>query len=372
MNRERGKEKEPRGERAVRGREPATRRRRTTTTTRSREDTHAIRALALNRKINRIIDQSSILIEIFSSIFLLFFKIFFFLIHIKNFPNTESAQLLIHQHKQTTRLSPRNTQTNKTKQKRMIRPCSSMRALFLLLLSVFLAFFDFSSLDDGGMKKNAVLAQETADDNAASSGAIEVTPTEFRAKLAQMSSSEKYFAKFYAPWCGHCKSMAADWDALAKEETEVKLFSVDASVQSEAAVSQEFEIKSFPTIMFFEDGKMFPYSGGARTKDALGTYMRSKAKKDARTFSFKGDSFKLQQPGLHVRAKKYWDESVQVIKQVYKHKPGAAYVLYGAGLLTGVCFASLFFAVTTRGGGKKAASTKTAAAKSKGSAKKTN
>jgi len=61
-----------------------------------------------------------------------------------------------------------------------------------------------------------------------------------------------------------------------------------------------------------------------------------------------------------------------VIKQVYKHKPGAAYVLYGAGLLTGVCFASLFFAVTTRGGGKKAASTKTAAAKSKGSAKKTN
>ena len=250
-----------------------------------------------------------------------------------------------------------------------------MRALFLLLLSVFLAFFDFSSLDvDGGMKKNAVLAQETTadDDNAASSGAIEVTPTEFRAKLAQMSSSEKYFAKFYAPWCGHCKSMAADWDALAKEETEVKLFSVDASVQSEAAVSQEFEIKSFPTIMFFEDGKMFPYSGGARTKDALGTYMRSKAKKDARTFSFKGESFKLQQPGMHVRAKKYWDESVQVIKQVYKHKPGAAYVLYGAGLLTGVCFASLFFAVTTRGGGKKAASTKTAAAKSKGSAKKTN
>jgi thioredoxin-like negative regulator of GroEL len=230
-----------------------------------------------------------------------------------------------------------------------------------------------------GMK--TVLAQEADDDAAAATasstginpGAIEVTPTEFRAKLAQMSSSEKYFAKFYAPWCGHCKSMAADWDALAKEETEVKLFSVDASVQSEAAVSQEFEIKSFPTIMFFEDGKMFPYSGGARTKDALGTFARSKAKKDARTFSFKGESFKLQQPGMHVRAKKYWEESVQVIKQVYKHKPGAAYVLYGAGLLTGVCFASLFFAVTQKGGGKKAASTKTAAAaKSKGSAKKTN
>lgn len=264
----------------------------------------------------------------------------------------------------------------------MVRRCfrssssPSTRKSFLLSIFLAIAFFDFSFFDDGGMKKSAVLAREADDAAAAAStginGAIEVTPTEFRAKVAQMSSNEKYFAKFYAPWCGHCKSMAADWDALAKEETEVKLFSVDASVQSEAAVSQEFEIKSFPTLMFFEDGKMFPYSGGARTKDALGTFARSKAKKDARTFSFKGESFKLQQPGMHVRAKKYWEESVQVIKQVYKHKPGAAYVLYGAGLLTGVCFASLFFAVTQKGGGKKSSTKTAAAAKSKGSAKKTN
>lgn len=294
----------------------------------------------------------------------------------QNATNKHRARSLFKEHGQTQK---RVVDIDR-KNNEMVRRCSpsSTRTSFLLLLSVFLAiaFFDFSFFDDGGMK--TVLAQEADDDAAATAstgnGAIEVTPTEFRAKLAQMSSNEKYFAKFYAPWCGHCKSMAADWDALAKEETEVKLFSVDASVQSEAAVSQEFEIKSFPTIMFFEDGKMFPYSGGARTKDALGTFARSKkAKKDARTFSFKGESFKLQQPGMHVRAKKYWEESVQVIKQVYKHKPGAAYVLYGAGLLTGVCFASLFFAVTTRGGGKKAASTKTAAAaKSKGSAKKTN
>jgi hypothetical protein len=78
----------------------------------------------------------------------------------------------------------------------------------------------------------------------------------------------------------------------------------------------------------------------------------------------------LQQPGVFVRAKKFWEESLQVIAQVYKHKAGAVYVLYGAGLVTGISFASLFFVVVQRTGsdGKKSK----AAAKGKGSAKKTN
>ena len=218
-------------------------------------------------------------------------------------------------------------------------------------------------------------AETTTETTVSDDGAIELTPTAFRAQLQAKPSNEKYFAKFYAPWCGHCKSMAKDWDALAAEmksegRSDLKLFSVDASTQAEASVAREFQITSFPTLMYFEDGKMFPYSGGARTKEALGKYLTSENKKDARKFSFKGESFKLQQPGMFVRAKKFWEESLQVIAQVYKHKAGAVYVLYGAGLVTGISFASLFFVVVqkTGDGGKKSK----AAAKGKGSTKKTN
>ena len=230
----------------------------------------------------------------------------------------------------------------------------------------------FRSVSASSAAETTTTSETTASDD---DGAIELTPTAFRAQLQAKPSSEKYFAKFYAPWCGHCKSMAKDWDALAAEmksegRSDLKLFSVDASTQAEASVAREFEIKSFPTLMYFEDGKMFPYSGGARTKEALGNYLASENKKDARKFSFKGESFKLQQPGVFVRAKKFWEESLQVIAQVYKHKAGAVYVLYGAGLVTGISFASLFFVVVQRTGsdGKKSK----AAAKGKGSAKKTN
>ena len=230
----------------------------------------------------------------------------------------------------------------------------------------------FRSVSASSAAETTTTSETTASDD---DGAIELTPTAFRAQLQAKPSNEKYFAKFYAPWCGHCKSMAKDWDALALEmksegRSDLKLFSVDASTQAEASVAREFEIKSFPTLMYFEDGKMFPYSGGARTKEALGNYLVSENKKDARKFSFKGESFKLQQPGVFVRAKKFWEESLQVIAQVYKHKAGAVYVLYGAGLVTGISFASLFFVVMQRTGsdGKKSK----AAAKGKGSAKKTN
>ncbi|OIW08566.1 hypothetical protein TanjilG_03242 [Lupinus angustifolius] len=81
--------------------------------------------------------------------------------------------------------------------------------------------------------------------------------------------------EFYAPWCGHCKSLAPEYAAAATdlESDDVVLAKVDATEEQELA--HEYDVKGFPTVFFFIDGVHKPYTGG-RTKDAIVSWIRKK------------------------------------------------------------------------------------------------
>jgi len=85
------------------------------------------------------------------------------------------------------------------------------------------------------------------------------------------------FVKFYAPWCGHCKSMAAGYSKLAKrmktETNGVAIAKVDTTV--ETSIGEQFGIKGFPTLKFFVDGQPVDYNG-ARDEDALYNWITKK------------------------------------------------------------------------------------------------
>ena len=76
----------------------------------------------------------------------------------------------------------------------------------------------------------------------------------------------KWFVKFYAPWCGHCKSLAEPWAELAtamKEEhadSGVVIAKLDATAHKKTA--QRFAIQGYPSLKFFADGEVRTYSGG--------------------------------------------------------------------------------------------------------------
>lgn len=59
-----------------------------------------------------------------------------------------------------------------------------------------------------------------------------------------LESYPRVFVKFYAPWCGHCKAMAADYSKLGEkmktEEDGVPIAKVDATVEKELA--EKFQI----------------------------------------------------------------------------------------------------------------------------------
>lgn len=71
--------------------------------------------------------------------------------------------------------------------------------------------------------------------------------------------------EFYAPWCGHCQSLAPEYAAAATElkNDGVVLAKVDATQENDLA--HEYDVQGFPTVSFFIDGVHKPYTG-QRTK----------------------------------------------------------------------------------------------------------
>lgn len=75
-----------------------------------------------------------------------------------------------------------------------------------------------------------------------------------------MADNENVLVEFYAPWCGHCKSLAPEYAAAAtavKDVAGLKIAKVDATEAKD--VAGKYEIKGFPTLKFFKNGKASDY-----------------------------------------------------------------------------------------------------------------
>ncbi len=68
-----------------------------------------------------------------------------------------------------------------------------------------------------------------------------------------MKSKDMWLIEFYAPWCGHCKSLEPHWNKAASElKGKVKLGKLDATVNKK--ISDRYRVQGYPTIKIFPPG----------------------------------------------------------------------------------------------------------------------
>ncbi|KAJ1483279.1 thioredoxin-like protein, partial [Baffinella frigidus] len=80
----------------------------------------------------------------------------------------------------------------------------------------------------------------------------ELTSDDFSAAVGR---SQHVLVQFYAPWCGHCRAIAGDYEWLAElygDAEDTLIVKVDADRQK--MLANAHEIAGYPTIKFFPKG----------------------------------------------------------------------------------------------------------------------
>eukprot|EP00242_Pyramimonas_sp_CCMP2087_P007246 CAMPEP_0198203794 /NCGR_PEP_ID=MMETSP1445-20131203/7122_1 /TAXON_ID=36898 /ORGANISM="Pyramimonas sp., Strain CCMP2087" /LENGTH=155 /DNA_ID=CAMNT_0043875329 /DNA_START=50 /DNA_END=517 /DNA_ORIENTATION=- len=102
-----------------------------------------------------------------------------------------------------------------------------------------------------------------------------------------LSDYEYVLVEFYAPWCGHCKSLAPEYEKAGlhfKKQWKkgsyknVALAKVDATEDNSKDLAEKFGVSGYPTLKIFKDGDFLKDFQGERQWKDIAAYMRMLAK----------------------------------------------------------------------------------------------
>ncbi len=85
--------------------------------------------------------------------------------------------------------------------------------------------------------------------------------------------------EFYAPWCGHCKTLEPKYSQLAKKYKKYKDLIIAKFDATANDAPPEFEFAGFPTIFFVAAGELnqvVKYEGGREVED-FSSYLEENA-----------------------------------------------------------------------------------------------
>ncbi|KAL3080297.1 hypothetical protein niasHS_012402 [Heterodera schachtii] len=109
-----------------------------------------------------------------------------------------------------------------------------------------------------------------------SSDVLEYTDASFDSGIQQHDIA---LAEFYAPWCGHCKKLAPEYEKAATKlknnDPPIPLIKVDCTAEKETC--DKFGVSGFPTLKIFRKGHVSSEYDGPRDAEGIVKYMRGQA-----------------------------------------------------------------------------------------------
>ncbi|KAE8682207.1 Protein disulfide-isomerase [Hibiscus syriacus] len=94
-----------------------------------------------------------------------------------------------------------------------------------------------------------------------------------------VSKHDFIVVEFYAPWCGHCKNLAPEYEKaasiLSKHDPPITLAKVDANEEANKGLANEYEVRGFPTLKILRNGgKNVQEYKGPREADGIVEYLK--------------------------------------------------------------------------------------------------